>query len=178
MLLLFLGILTIACNMLDDQPIEHLLIDVTDFPDNWTVDTDSPRSIPSAPLGGTKSIKSIEVYFSSQNDFAFERIRRFKSSEDAASEFARQMKHIFRERKDTQWFTPETISFQSSVAEQSYYACSQAEGYPWPGCTYIAQYGTYFVHFGTGIILGDMSYSDFERVIQAIDERMASSITQ
>jgi hypothetical protein len=52
-----------ACRPLGHPPIEELLIDLSVFPDGWTGDVDGPSPIAQAPLGGTKPVKSTEVFF-------------------------------------------------------------------------------------------------------------------
>jgi hypothetical protein len=171
-LLILVGIS--SCRPIGHPPIEELLIDLSAFPEGWSVSADGPSPIARAPLGGTKSVDSTELFFYVTGGGAYERIRRFNDSQGTADEYARQMKHIFRETEfNTPWVVPEEIMFKSSSAEQFYYACSQFEGSPWPRCVYIAQYGVYFTHFKTGMFSGYMSYFGFENILQIIDEHMA-----
>lgn len=171
MLLILIGIC--SCRPIGYPPIEGLLIDLSAFPEGWSVGADGPSPIAQAPLGGTKSVESIELSFYAHGGGAFERIRRFEDEQGASNEFARQMRLVFSKTEfNTPWTVPEEIAFTSSSAEEFYYACSRFEGLPWPDCVYIARYGIYFAHFKTGMFTDYMSYSDFENVLKAIDDRM------
>jgi len=155
-------------------PIEELLIDASVLPEGWSASEAGPHPISRAPLGGTKSVESIEFVFYAYGGSAFEEIRRFKSYQEAVEEFARQKRQVFRVTKfNTPWVVPEGLSYKSPVADQFHYACSQDVGSLWSDCAYIARYGVYFVQFHTDMLPGYMSYTDLEKVLQAIDARMA-----
>ena len=163
-----------ACRPLSHPPIKDLLIDLSAFPDGWSGDTNGPGPMARAPLWGKKSVESIEIFFYVYGSGAYEGIQRFLDTQSAAEEFSRQLGIVFIETEfDTPWVIPDELNFESFSASRSYYACSQSEGIPWQECAYIAQYGTYFVHFNTGMVPGYMSLDDFERVLQAIDDKMA-----
>jgi hypothetical protein len=163
----------LLCRSCGYPPIEDLLIDESAFPPGWSTSSDGPKPIARAPLGGTKSVESIELDFYAYGGGASERIRRFESAQDAADEFERQSKIVFRDSEfNTPWIVPAECSYHGSGADQFHYACSTFEGQPWPGCAYIAQYGKYFVHFQTSMLPGLMTYADLEIVLRTIDEQM------
>ncbi len=163
----------LACRSCGYPPIEDLLIDESAFPPGWSASTNGPKPIPKAPLGGTKSVESIQLSFYAYGGGAGECIRRFESPQGAADEFRRQSGIVFRNGEfNTPWAIPSELSYQSPVADQFYCACSTYEGEYWPRCACIARYGVYFVHFGTHMLPGLMTHTDLENVLQAIDERM------
>lgn len=167
----------LACQLRGYPPIEDLLVDASAFPPGWSVSTGGPRPIARAPLGGTKSVESVEMSFYAYGGGAIERIRRFETAQGAADEFNRQSKIVFRHDEfNTPWIVPAEISYHSLLADQSHYACSTFDGQSWPGCAYIAQYGEYFVHFQTSMLPDLMSYTDLENVLQSIDERMEQHV--
>lgn len=70
--------------------------------------------------------------------------------------------------------TPADWRYQSPVADQSYFACYDYEGrVPYPICEWSARYEEYVVIFHSWLVPGYMSLEDMERVIKAIDARMA-----
>lgn len=70
--------------------------------------------------------------------------------------------------------TPAGWSYQSPIADQSYFACYDYEGRePYPICKWSARYEEYVVVFSSWLIPGYMSLEDMERVVRAIDARMA-----
>ena len=70
--------------------------------------------------------------------------------------------------------TPAGWSYQSPIADQSYFACYDYEGRePYPICKWSARYEEYVVVFSSWLIPGYMSLEDMEGVVQAIDARMA-----
>ena len=71
--------------------------------------------------------------------------------------------------------TPARWRYQSPIADQSYFACYDYEGRePYPTCEWSARYEEYVVVFSSWLIPGYMSLEDMERVVRAIDARMAT----
>jgi hypothetical protein len=164
-----------ACQSTGYPPIENLLIDESVFPSGWSTSSDEPEPIARAPLGGTKSVESIEQTFYAYGGSAGERIRRFRTEQGAAEEFVRQTRIVFRDSEfNTPWMTLQELSYESPVADRFYCACSVDESQPlWPHCACIAQYEVYFVQVSTPMLPGLMTYADFEQILEAIDEKMA-----
>jgi len=164
-----------ACRSTGYPPIEDLLIDESVFPSGWSTNSDGPKLIARAPLGGTKSVESVEESFYAHGGSAGERIRRFRTAQSAAEEFERQTRLVFRDGEfNTPWMTPQELSYESQVADQFYCACSVYESQPWwPRCACIAQYDVYFVHVSAPMLPGLMTYADLEQILESIDEKMA-----
>jgi hypothetical protein len=163
-----------SCSSSNYPPIEQLLIDLPVFPEGWIISAVGPRPLADAPLGGNKSVDNIEIFFYAPGGGAFVEIQRFKNTRRAKNEFTRKVKQVFRVTDfNSPWEVPDELSYTSSVADEFYYACSWRVGSSWPDCAYIARYDTYFSLFYTDMIPGYMNYADFEKVIMAVDERMA-----
>jgi hypothetical protein len=174
LLLLLIPTTTVSCYRSPSHTsIERLLIDVSAFPQGWSISAAGPSPIARAPLGGTASVESIELDFYAPGGGAFERIRRFEAPRGASNEFARQKRLIFRA---TEWYppwqVPDELDYKSLSADRYYYACSQETVRSWPRCAYIAQYGTYFVHFDVDMLPGYMSYVDLGNILDVIEQRM------
>jgi len=153
--------------------IQELLIDESAFPPGWSVSTAGPRPPAKAPLGHYESIESTELFFYVYGGSAFEEIHRFSSVQGAAREFRRKRDLEFAKREiDTPWVVPPELSYQSPAANQFYLACATQGGIPM--CRAIGQYEEYFVKFNTHMSPDFMTHADLERVLKAIDERMAS----
>lgn len=179
------------CYLRDGHPprrdfrIEELLIDESVFPEGWKVDPAGPSAPAKAPLGGLKSIERTSLHFyiwgvsgeQIWSGVAGEQIHRFWSVNDAVEEFERQMGLAFAVGKyDTPWVVPAELPYQSSAADRVFFACSVHGSIPM--CRMIGQYDEYFVIFNTHMSPDFMTYEDLERVLQAIDERMAHYLAE
>lgn len=155
-----------------DFEIEELLLDVSAFPVGWSADAEGPRAPAKAPLGGLKSIERTELFFYVRGGGAVEEIHRFQSTGDAIQEFERQLGIAFFVGKyDTPWIIPLALPYQSPIADQFHFACSEQGSISM--CRMIGRYEEYLVKFNTHMSPDFMTYEDLECVLQAIDERMA-----
>lgn len=160
-----------------DFEIEELLIDATVFPSGWRART--PRSPASAPLGGQTSFERTTLSFHTtafgSDGVAVEEIHRYVSVKEAAREFKRVLPMEFREGEHwTSWELPEGFRYQSPYADRIQIGCAREtwEGVSIEFCRMVGQYEEYVVRFSTKISPEYMTYLDFERIVQAIDERM------
>ena len=149
-------------------PVEVLLIDESVFPPGWQADITGPSSPPNAPLDHYDSIERIELFFYAHGSVAFQEIHRFASVRGAAREFEHRRSIFFPSEA---WVVPVELAYQSPTADRFYLACSVERAIPM--CRAIWQYEEYFVRFNTHMSPEFMTYSDLERVLRAIDERMA-----
>jgi len=166
-------------NALPEQPpergfkIEDLLIDESSFPPGWTANVINRP--PSAPLGGQVSIERISVDFHNLQGVAVEEIHRYTSISVAANEFKRVVLIEFPSGAHwSTWELPEGFHYQSPYANCIQVGCARET---WQGisiefCRMVGQYEEYIVRFGTKISPDYMTHTDFEVVVQAIDERM------
>lgn len=180
LLLLFMLVGSSACLPQERPPkrnftIQELLISESAFPPGWSVSTAGPRQPAKAPLGHYESIERTELFFYVYGGGAFEEIHRFASVQGAAREFRRKRDLDFAQREiDTPWVIPPELPYQSPVADQFYLACATQGGMPM--CRAIGQYEEYLVKFNTHMSPDFMTYADLERVLKAIDDRMASHL--
>jgi len=65
-------------------------------------------------------------------------------------------------------------TYQSPIADQSYFGCYNWEGHATPVCEWAGQYEEYIVVFRVHMTPGEVSLTDVERVVRAIDARMAA----
>jgi hypothetical protein len=173
---MILCVVLVACQR-TFPPIEDLLIDVAVFPSNWYEDPEGPKPDPSAPFGGIRSLERTTLNFESDMSGALEEIERFDGSDLASQEFSRQEVYLFQDDKGMgQYLVPKELSYQSKTANRFHFACVRPSYYPYPylGCLYLAQYGPYIVKFDIGWSLNDMSAKELEKVLRAIDEKMAA----
>lgn len=156
--------------------IEKLLIDATVFPSGWLADPEGPKPDSLAPFGGIRSIERTTLYFESKTSAASEEIQLFESYDRAKEDFIRQKSFSFQDDKEMgPYITPNELNYQSKIASQFHFACVRPSYYPYPyiGCLYLAQYGSYVVKFDIGWKLDAMNANDVESILEAIDEKMA-----
>ena len=177
LLLLLLSVSLASCHRaVRYPPLEPLLIDVSAFPEGWSTSRDGPGPLPSGPIGFSGAVQDIGLTFYAHGGHAYEDIERFETDRAAAKRFAKEQRSVFRATEwNPPWQVPEEVNYESVSADQFYYACTQDKGMYWPMCSYIAQYGKYFVRFHTHMIPGYMSNADFEVILQAVDERMSAA---
>ena len=149
-------------------PIEVLLIDESAFPPGWEPSINGPRPPANAPLDHYGSIERVELFFYTREQVAFQEVHRFASIRGAIREFKRQKSISFPAGV---WVIPDKLTYQSPIADQFYLACSLKSTIPM--CGAIGRYEEYLVRFNTHMSSDFMTYSDLERVLEAIDRRMA-----
>ncbi|MDH5606782.1 MAG: hypothetical protein OEY93_07830 [Anaerolineae bacterium] len=155
--------------------IEELLIDETAFPDGWYTSENGPFTPSSAPLGGYRSIGRISLSYHSPNSLASEEIHRFRNKQEATQEFDRQIPIWFPSGEYwTEWEVPGGLDYASIVADRFQVACARNGIIPGQGleyCHMIGQYNEYLVRFSVRMNQ-DISYEDFEIILDAIDDNM------
>lgn len=153
-------------------PVEVLLINESAFPPGWEASDAGPQPPANAPLGHYNSIERTMLTFYVHGGVANHQVHRFASVREAAREFKRQKSISFPEG----WVVPAELPYRSPSADQFYLACG-IEG-SIQMCRAIWQYEEYFLRFNTHMSPDFMTYADLERVLKAIDERMASYLAE
>jgi len=152
--------------------ITELLIDETAFPEGTRIGwTESPMA--GGPLG-----RPIIYYSDANRGFwpagpggSIHYVFRAKTPKLAERIYEREARGAYAENKNVgPWAQPEEIAYRSPIADTYTLQCGRCHG--GRRCTMIAQYAEYVVKFTTPIGLG-MDYEGLERVLRAIDERMA-----
>lgn len=167
----------ILSSCIREQPVPErsfttldLLIGLSDMPPGWTIGygPGKGRSYISPKEDGSE----IGFYVSDDRvprgrDTAGQGVYRYRSPE-AAKEVYRDMVLPRAGKMPAGW------TYRSPVADQSDFTCYDYEGRePYPFCEWSARYEEYVVIFSSWLIPGYMSLEDMERVVRAIDMRMA-----
>lgn len=161
--------------------IDDLLINQSVFPAGWYT------SAPPAPVqivdGAIIADESIKITFTVDDPdwhTAGLEIYRFSSEYGAAREYRSQLSVLFNSRSTaalTPWETPAELSYESPVANQSHFACGRSSITGKMGCRFLGQYDEYLVVFAS-VVGPRMDFADLERILQAIDGRMAHYLTE
>lgn len=165
------------------RPVDmhDLMVDVSVFPQGWYVFF-GPATIPERARRGERGSLYIVFYpegFESGIDGAYHEVYRYRNETDAAiafySEFLGNEFPNLREAMITSWAVPEEWSYESSTADRFKFACAEFEILDRlsRSCKAVAQYDEYISVFRTHVSPEYMTLEDLERVLRAIDERMA-----
>lgn len=97
------------------------------------------------------------------------------SNKSAKEEFDNGLKISFiTDNMSGPWETPKEVTFTSVVADNYYTACGVSLGYY--KCRTIAVYGKYSVRLAVSISEQGITYSTYNKLLQAIDDKMAMCI--
>lgn len=69
-------------------------------------------------------------------------------------------------------------TYQSQVADRSFFGCYDWEGRDIPVCEWAGQYEEYIVVFWTRMTPDEVTLADIEKAVRAIDERMTSYLKE
>ncbi|MGB9873251.1 MAG: hypothetical protein ACPLYD_16540 [Anaerolineae bacterium] len=146
-----------------------LLISLSDMPAGWKI-IRGPGEL--KDYFSTKDSSWIAFVVSPTGspgrDGAVHRVYRYRSANNAREVYEDLIRPGIPGKTPVGWI------YQSPVAASSYFACYDYEGRePYPVCEYAAHYEEYVVVFHSWLIPDYMSLQDIERVIKAIDIRMA-----
>lgn len=83
--------------------------------------------------------------------------------------------HFFCRDKKTQWEIPQELTYRSELADQFQLGCTVDCSTNPQRCQYIAQYGVYVVWYHARLS-EVITYTEFERILQDIDARMAECL--
>lgn len=159
-------------------PIRECLVDLSPFPSGWSVEFgpdayDLPgRVLPGRALAGI----SISFHWRGPNALAQHDVLKYETKQRAASEFHRQQPGtFFSAGRLTPWETPDAVSYQSPFADQFRLACADIEGAEqrFKLCIAMGQYDKHLSTFAIWMSPDYMTFADLERILEAIDERMA-----
>ncbi len=165
------GVLLSGCDLLETAPersftTKELLIGLSEMPPGWAV-SNGPIKLKDDVSSKDASVVIFQADTNIIRRGAMQRAYRYRSSSSA--------KLIYEEDVRPGQFgtTPPEWTYQSPVADQSYFACYDYEGREPLHCEWSGRYEEYVVVFGSWIIPGHMSLQDMESVVRAIDARMA-----
>ena len=155
-------------------PVQDLLVDATVFPESWQT-WRGPEPIPERERGERESFYVAFRYEGLEPGIlgACHQVFRYRNRARAAASFA---SHGFLKRHlITPWAPPEGSSYKSPLAGRFRFECAEVDivGVPYSTCEVVAQYDEFISEFWTNSSPGYLTLRDFERILVAIDERMA-----
>jgi hypothetical protein len=161
-------------------PIHDCLVDVSVFPQGWSADF-SPHQydLPGRVLPGrAQEGVSIQLRSKGFGALAHHDVLRYQNKQRAADEYHRQQPGVFFSAgRLTPWEAPEALSYESPIADQFRLACADIEvAGRFRLCTAQGQYDEHLSTFSTWVSPDYMTYANLERVLKAIDERMAHCV--
>jgi len=152
-----------------DFSIEALLLDETAFPPGTNAGPVSSRP----NRLGSRENRGLTFY--GQFGIANHDVYRYRSAGQAASRFERELTLSFPNTPFWgPWAPPVELPYQSTAADRFHLACGIGVGTPM--CIVTAQYEEYLIRFNVHMHPEFMTYQDLERVLRAIDERMARNL--
>ena len=151
-------------------PIESLLLDESAFPEGWTAyEPHEPRD-----GFGLRTCIHYSPPPTSAGGIALHAAYVARSSEEAGHGYEVWAPFWFAEREGWgAWSVPDQLRYQSQVADPFRFACYRERGDGREVCQAVAQYGRYMNRFHTFMNPDTMTFADLERILVAIDERMA-----
>lgn len=108
-------------------------------------------------------------------EYASQMVLRFQNERGAEIKFTDLRHTEFRDDlyNNARWLVPSELPYRSPVAAQFYLACLRTEDDSTPSCQAIGRYSKYVTLFSAKLHSDLMTFADLERVLRAIDERMA-----
>lgn len=149
-------------------PIEDLLLDESAFPGGWQAHVPfEPRARFGLPVGVT--------YYSpgSGGGVALHEVYVSRDPEEATERYQEAVRFWFTDdERYTAWSAPAELRHRSVLADQFRVGCHIQQESGIQFCQAVAQYGRYVAWFHT-YMSPSMTFADLERILTAIDERMA-----
>ena len=158
------------------QPVNmyDLMIDVSAFPQGWDVEFGPSHPPPGKHIRGESEGLYVQFDVRGFDAGAMHVVCRYKNDLQATVSFYVDNEFPKRESVVTPWAVPEEWSYESPVADRFKFACAELELLSrFRSCKAVAQYGEYISVFRTHVSPEYMTLEDLERVLKAIDERMA-----
>lgn len=165
------GVLLAGCDLLETAPersftTKELLIGLSEMPPGWIV-SNGPVKLKDDVSSKDASVIVFQAETNVVRRGAMQRAYRYRSSSSARRMYEEYI------RPGQFGTTPPEWTYQSLVADQSYFACDDNQGREPLNCEWSGRYEEYVVVFGSWIVPDRMSLQDMERVVRAIDARMA-----
>jgi hypothetical protein len=152
-------------------PLEDLLLGMSAFPEGWYLPTGQPID----PPGGFGVRTALTFSPPGSGAIALHEVSVARNPDEAAAGYEEWGEFWFSNREGyCMWAAPSEFTYQSPVADQYRLACCirQQEGGD-QTCQAVGQYGRYLIRFRTYMNPESMTFADLERILIAIDERMA-----
>jgi len=162
----------------ESPPVDtyDLIMDVSAFPDGWEV-WHGPAPIPERERGERESLYVAFHYKGLDPTMvgAHHKVYRYRDEGKAAWMYSAFSEEEFLPwHTTTPWAIPDGWSYESRVADYFKFACvEEVFVTPYWTCTALSQYGQYISVFATDLSPEYMTLEDIERILLALDERMA-----
>ena len=160
-------ILPVSINALPPNDLEGLFLEISEFPEGWSVDAGGPASSGQAPFGGAEYLEQKSLNFYAEDNVAFQDIRSFRRIVEAGDEFERQIRIRFREGAEV-WVVAGEIHFRSIGADRYRVACRKEGSSTY--CLMVSQYKFAVISFGARINSA-LEYDEFNNLLAIIDTR-------
>lgn len=174
-----------ACTALPSQPItgtpavdtHDLMLDGSVSPSGWTTCA-GPEPLPKRERGETESLL---VWFCPP-DFdgvggTHQEVYKYRNELEASGVYDRefQAREFPRYKMISPWAVPDEWSYESTVADRLTFACGEPDLRPYEAtvCVAVAQYDEYISVLVTHPTPDNITLGQVERLLMAIDERMA-----
>ncbi len=160
--------------------LDNLMITEADLPQGWVAS--GGGSIPGRE-NQRGSEETLTKYWTPKglNEWgASQRIYRYRNVFQATEAYFTENTDFFKVRGVTSWQVPAYWSYYSPVANRYQFACTQAsdilDSTTTTVCVARGQYDEFISVFNASIDLSYMTFPDLERVLRAIDARMARAL--
>lgn len=158
------------------QPVDmyDLMVDVSAFPQGWDVEFGPSHPPPGKHIRGESEGLYVQFDARGFDAGAMHLVCRYKNDLQATVSFYVDNEFPKGDWVVTPWAVPEEWSYESPIADRFEFACAELETLRrFRNCTAVAQYDEYISVFRTHVSPEYMTLEDVERVLRAIDERMA-----
>lgn len=161
-----------------------LLVDISDFPEGWYLYI-PPTYIPDREYElGSPDVVYVQMSREGLELGAGQEIVLEQNVQQAIYWFYFGNHFPNAEWVLTSWETPSELPYQSAVADRFRLACAQLRNYvlgPFQSCIAVGQYDEFISVLQIPMTQSDvtmMTYEELERILQAIDERMAQYLSE
>lgn len=158
------------------QPVDmyDLMVDISTFPQGWEVEFGPSHPPPRKHLRGETEGLYLQFDARGFDAGAMHVVCRYKNDVQATVSFYVDNEFPKRDTVITPWAVPEEWSYESPIADRFKFACAELVILDrFQSCKAVAQYDEYISVFRTHVSPEYMTLEDVERILKAIDERMA-----
>ena len=153
--------------------IEVLLVNEAVLPEGWE-QQGLPRSKDAPVSFGVEKIGT--VFSTRTRGVVIHHVYRAFDTRAAVAGYKDFMSFFAAREEETEWSLPAELTYHSQVADRFRLGCSTHRPSGVQRCQFIGQYDVYLVRFHTYMSSDLMTYADFERILQGIDQRMAECL--
>jgi hypothetical protein len=155
--------------------METLMLDRSLFSKDWY-----QQSLPSERSASVRwGIERLGVSFISQkNGVAGQAVYRGRDSNETRAKYFDEITGpgwFHSDENETEWYIPSDFTYESTVANNYRFGCQTHKPSGVQSCQFVGQYEVYLIRFRTDMS-SIMTYEDLERILQAIDNKMAQCL--